>query len=270
MCCKSTTSILGDIRLPLLRFVAAIIFAIVCVARTLAAMPKDLTKLWKIGFGTITGNNLLNVGTSLGGGILLANIPQAVLSYLYLAFNALYTNMVVAFEWSTYMSTRKPLRVSSPIGQQRDTYWLNIPFRYAIPMTIMSGLFHWLASQSIFLVQITVLNAYTREPYRRISTCGFSPVAIILCTVLGTVIAIGGFAIGRFRYAPGMSVAGSCSAAISAACHPLPEDTEASVLPVQWGAVTHGERHMDGKLPVGHCTFSSFPVEQPRRGCFYA
>ncbi|KAH6629137.1 hypothetical protein C7974DRAFT_433828 [Boeremia exigua] len=251
-------------------FVAAIIFAIVCMARTVSAMPKDVAKLWKIGFGTITGNNLLNISTTLVGGILLANLPQAVLSYLYLAFNALYTNMFVAQEWSTYMENRKPLRVTSPIGQQRDTYWLNVPFRYAIPMTVMSGLFHWLASQSIFLVQITVLNAYTREAYKKISTCGFSPVAIILCTVLGTIIAIGGFALGRFRYAPGMPVAGSCSAAISAACHPLPEDTDAAVLPVQWGAVTHGEKGVDGKPPVGHCTFSSFPVHTPKRGQLYA
>lgn len=59
-------------------------------------MPKDVAKLWKIGFSTITGNNLVSLTTSLGGGILLANMPQAVLSYLYLAFNALYTNMFVA------------------------------------------------------------------------------------------------------------------------------------------------------------------------------
>jgi hypothetical protein len=254
----------------MLRFVAAILFAIVCMARTVSAMPKDAAGLWKNGFGTITGNNILNVNTTLGLGILLANIPQAVLSYLYLAFNALYTNMFVASEWSAYMNERKPLRVTSPIGQQRSTYWLNVPFRYAIPMTVMSGLFHWLASQSIFLIQVTVMNAYTREPYRKVTTAGFSPLAIILCTVLGTIIAVGGFAIGRFRYAPGMPVAGSCSAAISAACHPLPEDTEASVLPVQWGAVVQARKGVDGKSSVGHCTFSSLPVQQPIRGRLYA
>lgn len=59
-------------------------------------MPKDVAKLWKSGFGMITGNNLVSITTTLGGGILLANLPQAVLSYLYLAFNALYTNMFVA------------------------------------------------------------------------------------------------------------------------------------------------------------------------------
>ncbi|KAJ4318189.1 hypothetical protein N0V94_004555 [Neodidymelliopsis sp. IMI 364377] len=251
-------------------YAAAIIFGIVCIARSLSGLPTDPVKLWQIGFGTIAGNNLLSVGTALGGGILLANAPQAALSYLYLAFNALYTNMFVAQEWSTYMTERKPLRVTSPVGQQRSTYWLNVPFRYAIPMTILSGLFHWLASQSIFLVQITITNSKTRAEYDKISTCGFSPLAIILCTILGSIIALGGFVIGRFRYAAGMPVAGSCSAAISAACHPLPEDTDASVLPVQWGAVSHGDRSGEGAAAVGHCTFSSLPVEQPIRGRFYA
>lgn len=168
------------------------------------------------------------------------------------------------------MEHRKPLRVTSPIGQQRATYWLNVPFRYAIPMTVMSGLFHWLASQSIFLVRITVLNQWTRKPYRQDATCGFSALAIILCTALGVIIAIGGYVIGQFKYAPGIPVASSCSAAISAACHPPPEDVQASLLPVKWGAVTHGEINGGGKPSVGHCTFSSLPVEAPKRGRYYA
>ena len=85
-------------------------------------MPKDPRKLFKVGFGTVTGNNLLSMNTSLIGGILLANLPQALLSYIYLAFNALYTNMFVGQEWSSYKDTRKSLRVTAPIGEQRDTY----------------------------------------------------------------------------------------------------------------------------------------------------
>ena len=240
------------------------------MARTVSAMPKDVAKLYKNGFGTITGNNIINFHTTRGFGVLVANTPQAVLSYLYLAFNALYTNMLIASEWSAYMRKRKPLRVTSPVGRQRSTYWLNVPFRYAVPLTVMSGLFHWLASQSIFLIQVTVMDAFTREAYRETITAGFSPLAIVLCTILGTIIAGGGVAIGRFRYAPGIPVAGSCSAAISAACHPLPEDKEASVLPVQWGAVVQARQGADGKATVGHCTFSGLPVQEPVRGRLYA
>jgi hypothetical protein len=237
---------------------------------SLKGMPKDLVKLWKTGFATVNGNNLLNFGTSLLPGILLANAPQVILSYLYIALNALYTNMFVSAEWASYMETRKPLRVTSPIGHQRETYWLNVPFRYAIPMTIMSGLFHWLASQSIFKVQIVLVDLHTRQIFDQISTCGYSPVAIILTTIVGFIIAASGVIISRFWYPAGMPLASSCSAAISAACHAPPEESGASLLPVQWGAVTHGKVGDNGEEPIGHCCFSSLPVEVPIPGRLYA
>ncbi|KAI4685948.1 uncharacterized protein J4E88_003785 [Alternaria novae-zelandiae] len=169
-----------------------------CIALSLEGMPKDPVKLWKTGFATVNGNNLLDFSTSLIPGVLLANTPQLVLSYLYIALNALYTNMFVAAEWASYVKTRKSLRVTSPTGFQRDSYWLNVPFRYAIPMTIMSGLFHWLASQSIFKVQISITDMHTRKAASEVSTCGYSPVAIILTTVVGFTIAAGGLVISRF------------------------------------------------------------------------
>jgi hypothetical protein len=259
------------------RYTAALITGIVFITMSMDGMPKSPIELLKMGFGTVNGNNLLSIGTSIMGGVLLANLPQALLSYLYLAFNALYTNMFVAREWSSFIEERKPLRVTSPRGQQRSTYWLNVPFRYAVPMTIVSGTFHWLASQSIFMVQITVTETLSGSlerwinPEQQISTCGYSPSAIILTTVLGSVIAIGGVLLGRYRtYAAGMPLAGSCSAAISAACHPLVEDEDASLKPVQWGAVVQGTVKGDGTETVGHCTFTSLPVEYPISGRLYA
>jgi hypothetical protein len=241
------------------------------MAFSLVGMPKDPAKLWQVGFGTVNGNNLMKSSLSLMGGVLVANTPQMLLSYLYLAFNNLYTRMFVAREWSTYVNERKPLRVTAPIGQQRDTYWLNVPFRFAIPMTIVSGLFHWLASQSFFLVQITITDVKNRDSIAgRISTCGYSPFAIILTTITGSVIAVGGVMLGGLKYAPGMPMAGGCSVVISAACHPSPEDVSASLLPVQWGAITQGEKGRQGEEPVGHCGFSSLPVEYPVPGCLYA
>ena len=204
------------------------------------------------------------------GGVILANAPQAVLSYLYLAFNALYTNMFVAKEWSTYLNERKPLRVTSPLGEQRGTYYLNVPFRYAIPMTVMSGLFHWLTSQSIFLIQISETNHIKRSDTTQISTCGFSPMAIILATLVGSTMAISGIIIGRLKYLAGIPLVGSCSAAISAACHPAVGDENASLSPVQWGAVTHTRMGDNGEEAIGHCAFSSLPVEPPIPGRLYA
>jgi hypothetical protein len=130
---------------------------------SLHGMPRSVSGLWKVGFGTVNSNNLMNFSISVFSGVLLANIPQALLSYLYLAYNALYTNLFVAREFSSYMHERKALRVTQPQGDQRDTYWLNVPFRYAAPMTLVSGVFHWLASQSLFIVQITIINE-ARQP----------------------------------------------------------------------------------------------------------
>lgn len=236
----------------------------------LKGMPRDLKRLWETGFGVIQGNNLLNFDTSLMGGVLLANTPQALLSYMYLAFNALYTTMFISSEWASYSVQRKPLRVTSPVGQQRHTYWLGVPYRYAIPVTLVSGLFHWLASQSLFKVQISVTDMYTRRVKDQISTCGYSPVPIILTMVVATVIAGTGIAISRIRFPSGMPLAVSNSAAISAACHPPKEDSDASVLPVQWGVVSHEyNAEFSRDEHVGHCCFTSFPVEPPIEGHLY-
>ena len=46
----------------------------------------------------------------------------------------------------------------------------------------------------------------------------------------------------------------TCSAAISAACHSPPEDTEAHLLPVQWGIIS-GE----GEVPA-RCSFTTLRI----------
>lgn len=252
------------------RHIIIIMLGVVFGIVSLKGMPSDPVKLWKIGFGTVQGNNLLNTRTSLMGAVLLANSPQAALSYLYLAFNALYTSMLMAREWSTYAHQRKSLRVTSPVGQQRSTYWLNVPFRYAIPIILVSLLFHWLASQSIFLVYIMITDPHTRAVFDEISTCGYSPMAIILTTVVAILIAICGVSLGYLRYPAGMPLASSCSAVISAACHPTAKEVNPSLYPVQWGVVSYRREIYDDEEPVGHCSFSSEPVEYPIIGKLYA
>ena len=116
------------------------------------------------------------------------------------------------------------------------------------------------------MVQITVINdAGDVDLDLSISTCGYSPVAIILTTTVGSCIALGGVATALKKFPAGMPLASSCSAAISAACHPPSEDIDAAVLPVQWGAV--GEVR---KREVGHCTFTSMRVTEPAPGRLYA
>jgi hypothetical protein len=89
---------------------------------SLRGMPRSASGLCKIGFGTVNSNNLMNFTVALLGGVLLANTPQVLLSYLYLAYNALYTNLFVAHELSSYMHKCKALRAMAPRGKQRATY----------------------------------------------------------------------------------------------------------------------------------------------------
>ena len=69
------------------------------------------------------------------------------------------------------------------------------------------------------------------------------------------------------RLPQGMPLAFTCSAAISAACHPPhPEDGEAHMFPVQWGAMSR-----DDHTGVSHCAFTTArDVAPPIPGNLYA
>ena len=221
------------------------------------------------GFGAV--NTDMMARWSFGGtsGILLtaliANIPQLLLSFLFLTYNGLYTCMLLADEWSGYAHERKPLRVTQPRGSQRSTYRLQLPYKYIIPLCIISTVLHWLVSRSLFLARVTL---YTRDgeedPGESISTIGYSCIPLLVVIILGSVTVLVGILNGFRRYKPGIPLAGSCSAAISAACHLAEEDVHASEKPVLWGVVSMKE---DG---VGHCSFTSLKAEAPVEGESYA
>lgn len=91
--------------------------------------------------------------------------------------------MLLADEWNGYAYERKMLRVTSPREKQRSTYGLQLPYRYAVPLMIMSGLLHWLVSQSIFIARITAIdNNGIADEGHSASTFGYSPIAIIFLT----------------------------------------------------------------------------------------
>lgn len=196
--------------------------------------------------------------------ILIANSPQALLSFLFLTYNGLFTCMLLADEWTGYAHKRKPLRVTSPVGEQRCTYRLQLPYRYGIPLLILSGTLHWLVSQSLFLARVTAFTVDGAEDiYGSISTVGYSSIAIITVIIYGTIVVLLGIGMGFRRYKPGIPLVGSCSAAISAACHRPNEDVDASRKGVMWGVV-------GVENGVGHCCITSLEVETPVMGDLYA
>lgn len=236
----------------------------------------SLSYLWSLGFGTVTAESIIPPTWQTSGSwgllltVLISNSPQLVLSFLYLTYNSLFTCMLLAAEWRGYAHERKALRVSSASGKQRSTYWLQLPYRYSIPLLVASGTLHWLVSQSIFLARVTVLDSSgVEDPAESLSTCGYSNIAIFFVIALGVPVVLIGIAHGFRRYDGGMPLAGSCSTAINAACHPPKDDVHASGKKVMWGVVD-GCIPSDGGIAIGHCSFSSFEVSAPVEGQIYA
>lgn len=120
--------------------------------------------------------------------VLLANLPQFVMSIMYIFYNAMMTTFLVQREFSHMYKEkrRKPLRVSEPIGIQRGSYFISLPLRYGIPSYVLSGFMHWMISQSLFLARITALKADgSLDLTNSFSTCGYSPIAIFFCESSG-------------------------------------------------------------------------------------
>jgi hypothetical protein len=220
---------------------------------------------------------------------LVANIPHLLFSTLYFLINGVMTTMALSTEWSAFGVSRKGLRISTPVkGSQRRARFLSLPRRYSLPLLGVSGLLHWLISQSIFLVRVLARDAYQRrDTSRDTTTVGWSPPAILTGLAVGLLLPAGVACLAVRFFKSGMPVAGSCSLAIAAACHPEggkkmvitggedhgekeKENEGVECREVQWGV----ESYVPGPPPgavggVGHCAFSDGFVAPPIPGLAY-
>ncbi|KAL1638769.1 hypothetical protein SLS58_008583 [Diplodia intermedia] len=223
----------------------------------------------------ITGWNVATTGSqAIVQTALVANLPQLLLSFIYFVLNSLFTSMSLAAEWNRFGQRSRGLRVSVPRGPaQRSTYFLHIPYRLGVPLLLLSVALHWMVSQSIFFVQVVGKNSVGKwfqldhlTESDQITTCAYSPLAMLVTLVILVVMLGFAVALGFRRLHPGIPMAGSCSLAISAACH-VPKGTS-EILAVKWGAVADESAvYGDG---VGHCAFSNGEVESPVVGRMYA
>ncbi|KAK1830203.1 hypothetical protein QBC39DRAFT_285692 [Podospora conica] len=246
----------------------------------LRSIPTTMASLWKLGFGALTPFTYLVLSlpradpAGLITNVLIANLPQLLLSIIYLAYNVMLSAFLVQREFSHMHEVRKPLRVSEPTGIQRSSYFISLPLRYGIPLYASSGVMHWLLSQSLFLARITAVSPSGEiDAVHSFSSCGYSPIAIIIAMLVGIAFLVVVAGLGLRRYEGVMRMAATNSKAISAACHVLKEDQEDGyLLPVQWGVVS-----MSGG--VGKCAFTTAPrqgaglsegvLQMPREGMRY-
>jgi len=221
------------------------------------------------GFGTITSETIVstklpNTGThGLLANVMIANMPQLIVSCLYLLYNGLFTSMCLAHEYSNYSIRRKPLRVTSPRGHQRSTHWLHLPYIYSVPLLIASAILHWSISQSIFFAGIDVYKG--PELQKSNFGLGYSVQPIILDIVLGSIMLFVLVGMGFRKLQGKIPLANSNSFAIAAACHRPEEDKNAALKGVMWGEVQAGS-----DSEVGHCSFTSLEVTAPVEGKMYA
>lgn len=190
----------------------------------------------------------------------IANSPQLLLSVVYLYFNNLFTSMALAYEWNQLGTYRKGLRVTRPRGEQRETYFLQLPLKVGVPLNALSGLLHWLASQMLFVVRVDRRNRDGMLIHdSSLAACGFSSSALLALLLVLLALSLLASIIGFRTFAAHIPFAGSCSWVISAACHPRSDETEPALGRVKWGSISDR-----GEETVGHCSFSSKRVARPR------
>ena len=223
---------------------------------------RDADGPFQIGVGTVPGRNDISPGLSQLATVLAANSPQLFCSYIFLSFNYVLTSIYAGYRWITYSQRRQPLRVTNPIGYQHSTYFLQLPYRFSTPLLAISGVLSWLTSQILFVVRVETMDTDGRRTERFISTSGYSPGAIAITMIVGTVLTIAVLIVGLKRLPDTMPLAGTNSAAIAAACHALPKDENCATKPLKWGVVSD-----EGNC--GHCSFSAGEVKSLVAGRIY-
>lgn len=184
--------------------------------------------------------------------ILIANSPQVMVSFLYILYNSILTRQLVADEWVRFLREdgKKALRVSFPVGMQRSSHFLSLPFRYSVPLMIVSIVLHWFISQSIFLVQSSAFSA--GPDGQRLRMCDYSARGYNLGGGVSA-IAVGSAALaallvnsllrGYHDIPAGFQRMAFHSMAIQAICQRPDGDVDAAFFPVRIGvSMGRGER----------------------------
>lgn len=225
---------------------------------------------WSFGSSIQPSSIKAGRGLAISPLIILANIPQLVLSIDYMLLNRLITSMAGSREWSLFAHQRKGLRTSVPKGAQRSTYWLQLPLKFSIPLTVASAFLHYLASQSLYFGSVQYYDYYDVDGKRKVledyTGLGYSPTAIHVLMVALLVPMAAAVMWGWQRNKLGIPPSGFNSAVISAACHPPAEEEDPHLKSIQWGEVPQ----RGGEHEIGHCSFSSEEVTMPVVGREYA
>ncbi|EEP83034.1 predicted protein [Uncinocarpus reesii 1704] len=248
------------------RWVAFSLFFILCLAvvvlgfamgfiflreKNPSIMESGIRGLWDMGFGIVNETALIYISSeSLIKTAITANVAQVCLAVIWTWYNGIICSMFISADWSTFAFKGQTLMVGSPTGSQRGTWLLGLPFKFGVPLMALHVLAHWIVSQSVFLAQAEILSD-VGEFLQQVSDCGYSPIAIIFACIIGVLIFVTLLVFGPRRFKAGSPpIVSTCSAAISAACHPgTVLDEKAGYEKLRWADVGPG-----WNVGVGHCS----------------
>ncbi|CAG8333523.1 unnamed protein product [Penicillium salamii] len=216
--------------------------------------------------------------------LLVANLVQISISYLYLGLNNILTTMLVMAEWCGYSTESKNqpkgLRVSCvlPGTEQRTTYFISLPYKWGIPKMVCTTVIHWMATEIFCVARV---NSYSTDPDEPSLTSRFnfiyaSPDAMIYGMTAAGGICFSLLAFSFFmRFPVGIPLAGCCTASIAAACQPPQNnvtpwqqfDDNLSYKRLKWGVVQEPHDMQNG---IGHATFSAGFVKPLTKGELYS
>ena len=230
----------------------------------------SFAELWHQGFGSINTKAVLQPTQDrpLIANVLLANAPQIAISFVYVFYNSILTCMVGEAEHARFAKVRKPLRVSKPRGAQRSTFWLQLPYRYSLPLMLSMAFLHWLIARSIFLVKIRVYDLnHVELPADSVNACGYSTMALIFAVGLGGIMIIALLGNGFRKLDLGMPIAGCCSLVLSASAQAGALERDVALQPLMYGVISDNRA---GEFVKARAGFSSKKVTPLRDGVVYS
>ncbi|CAJ2502401.1 Uu.00g097950.m01.CDS01 [Anthostomella pinea] len=188
--------------------------------------------------GTFLGgdeNSFIPLAFSLINAVLLANSPQLLLSFCYLAYNNMFTRLQMAREFAQFSDGYHPLRVTEPKGNQYSTYRLQLPYKYSLPLIAVSVFLHWLLSNTIY-VFVSIGGYYGSDfvgtgsteisdpslPDNTAIAVGYSVWSLLVLMIVSLVLILIPPLLSFKRLSSTIVNPGSNSLALSAACHSSP------------------------------------------------
>jgi hypothetical protein len=209
---------------------------------------------------------------------LITALPQLLLGILYLSSNALLTTYFLSQELSLFALGPRSLRVSShPAGTQTASLYLSLPRPVSWLLLAMFTALGFVLSQAVFPI---VSSSATLQEEQQQSTAApriaFNAQALLILFALLVLLLVSVLALG-FRRTPAVALGigakgnplalsgGTCSALISARCHPMHSEGDFWLGPITWGVVEESSETQPGR-----CAFTGRTIGVLDAGRQYA